>query len=141
MKILIIFLLFSTVLLSCSDQDEPLPTSTGSYSGTYTGYVSPGFVSGTCKGDLVEKDSKISGTIVFSPNIFSGFPGTSSSIPISGTMKMEGDTVYAVSGTISIGSGVGDIPFGGTVSKDKRTIKMSCNPAPVFNLKWTLTKN
>jgi hypothetical protein len=140
MKILIVFLLFSTVLLSCSDHGE-LPTSTGSYSGTYTGYVSPSLVSGTCKGDLVEKDSKISGIIVFSPNIFSGFAGTSSSFPISGTLKMDGDTVYAVSGTISIGSGVGDIPFGGTVSKDKRTIKMSCNPAPVFNLKWTLAKN
>jgi hypothetical protein len=143
MKVLIAFLLFSTLLFSCNDHDEePMPTATGTYSGTYSGYVSPSVVSGTCKADLAEKDSKISGTVVFSPNIFfSGFPGTSSSFPILGNLKLEGDTVYTVSGTISIGSGIGDVPFGGRVSKDKKKIEMFCNPAPVFNLKWNLTKD
>lgn len=140
MKVLIIFVQISLLLFSCKDNEEPTPSATGTYTGTYTGYVSPTAIAGTCKGDIVEKDSKITGTLVFSPNIFSGLAGTFSSLPISGTLKMMGDTGYAVNGTISVGSGVGDIPFAGTVSKDKKTTEMSCNPAPVFNLKWSLKK-
>ena len=140
MKALVVFLLFSLLLFSCNENVEPAPLATGSYSGTYTGHVSPNAVSGTCKVDLVEKDSKISGTLVFSPNVFSGSTGTSS-LPISGTLKMDGDTVYAVNGTISVGSGVGDVGVGGTISKDKKTLKMSCYAAAAFNLKWTLKKD
>ena len=140
MKALVVFLLFSMLLFSCNENVEPAPLATGSYSGTFTGHVSPNAVSGTCKVDLVEKDSKISGTLVFSPNVFAATTGTSS-FPISGTLTMQGDTVYAVGGTISVGSGVGDQGFGGTISKDKKTITMSCWAAAAFNLKWNLKKN
>ncbi len=142
MKVLSVFLLVIMVFSSCTDDhEEPSPTTTGSYSGTFTGYVSPTFVSGNCKGDFVEKDSKISGVCVFSPNVFNGFAATSLSFPVTATLKMEGDSIYGINGTISIGMGIGDVPLAGTVSKDKKTIKMSCNPAIVFNLKWTLIKD
>lgn len=139
MKNLLISLLVSALLLACNEKEAPVPTATGTYEGTYSGYVSPTAVAGNCTGDLVEKDSELSGTLVFTPNIF-GNPGTVSSFPVSGTLKMLGDTVYGVNGTISIGSGIGTIPLAGSISLDKKTIKMSCSPAPVFNLKWTLTR-
>lgn len=130
MKKLLCIGLISIFLFSCNDKEEPAPTATGKYTGTYSGYVSPQNVSGVCTADLVEKDQKVTGTLVFK-----NFANGDFSFPFTGTISEN-----TLNATFPI-SGIGDFPCTGTISSDRKKIEMSLNAAPVFNLKWELNKD
>ena len=129
MKNIVIIFIFSALLFTCKEKAEPAPTATGKYEGTWSGYVSPMAVQGTCSADLVEADSKVTGTMTFK-NFYSGdfiynFNGTINGNQIQGTFPV---------------SSVGTFPYTGTISSDRKTIEGSLNPDGNFNLKWKLTK-
>ena len=128
MKNLALIFWVGIVLFSCKKEEEPAPTATGSYTGTFSGYVSPESVSGACRANFVETNGKLTGTI---------YTGSTGEYPFTGAI-----TDNRISGEITLRQfGSSPFPCGGTITVDRKTIELSINPAPVLNLKWVLTKD